>query len=389
MVERDPENDPELQQLAAEIVVLGAAPAAVVGVAQREPAGFSYHWGAAGTLWPAASNSVDAESIFDLASLTKVPVAWTAAMAMAEGLTAPSVRLGELLPELKDTRAAFATLETLMSHRAGLLPHLPLFDTWQSGRAIRRKRWLRRAANGTREGSCARGSEAHPPVYSDLSYILLGAALEVVFGEPLETTLRQRIVEPFALEFGSARTLWRTTQSFRARVVPSEVVSERGGLLRGVVHDENAWALTGHGMSGHAGAFGTVRAVLGLGTAMLDAEAGHLGRLCGDSIRFVIAPRPGGSLCAGVDRRSAGKSVMGERASPSTFGHLGFTGTSLFCDPERQTVISVLSNRVCPSRENTRLRSLRPSLHDRLFSWSDRRFRAAGKPKADGANFSS
>jgi CubicO group peptidase (beta-lactamase class C family) len=155
--------------------------------------------------------------------------------------------------------------------------------------------------------------------------------------------------------------------TFARDVAPTEVVPARGGCLRGVVHDENAWALSGHGCSGHAGLFGTVSAVLGFGVALLEAHAGHSAWLAREALEPLIRRRPGGSLRAGFDGKSEGASSAGTSAGPDTFGHLGFTGTSLWCDPGAGIVSVLLSNRVHPTRDNARIRAARPLVHDALF----------------------
>jgi CubicO group peptidase (beta-lactamase class C family) len=149
-------------------------------------------------------------------------------------------------------------------------------------------------------------------------------------------------------------------------VAPTEHVSWRGGLLRGQVHDENAWAFAGHGLAGHAGLFGTSMAVAGLGCAVLDALAGRCEELGSFAAYYCTGWRNGGTLRAGFDGKSALRSSAGSLMGPCSFGHLGFTGTSLWCDPERRLVIAVLTNRVCPTRRNARLVAARGSIHDSL-----------------------
>jgi CubicO group peptidase (beta-lactamase class C family) len=151
------------------------------------------------------------------------------------------------------------------------------------------------------------------------------------------------------------------------RARPTEVIAWRGGEVRGLVHDENAWALTGDGGSGHAGLFGTAPAVVAFGCAVLDALARGEGPLAGRDLEWLVRPRPGGSLRAGFDGKSEEGSSAGERAGPRTFGHLGFTGTSLWIDPDADAVVVVLTNRVHPTRDNLAIRAARPLAHDALF----------------------
>lgn len=140
----------------------------------------------------------------------------------------------------------------------------------------------------------------------------------------------------------------------------TETVPWRGGPIVGAVHDENAWALTGRGGSGHAGIFATVEAVLLFGAAVLEGVARP-------EFAWLFAERPGGTLRAGFDGKSATGSSAGARMGPRSFGHLGFTGTSLWIDPDARVVVALLTNRVCPSREHVGIRAVRPWAHDALY----------------------
>jgi CubicO group peptidase (beta-lactamase class C family) len=161
----------------------------------------------------------------------------------------------------------------------------------------------------------------------------------------------------------------------------------RGGEISGAVHDENAWAFSGHGLSGQAGLFGTAEAVARFGAFLLDALAARGGGpLTAESAGRLVRPRAaegqppaaGNSLRAGFDGKSGTGSSAGERASDATFGHLGFTGTSLWCDPRAEIVTVLLTNRVCPSRDHVAIRQARPRVHDALFAFGQAR---AGNPR--------
>jgi CubicO group peptidase (beta-lactamase class C family) len=146
----------------------------------------------------------------------------------------------------------------------------------------------------------------------------------------------------------------------RGPFAPTETVAWRGGEVVGAVHDENAWAISGAGGSGHAGIFGTVGAVLAFGGAVLD-------RIDAPELAWLVRPRPGGTLCAGFDGKSPQGSSAGERMGPRSVGHLGFTGTSLWIDPDAGVVVALLTNRVCPTRDNVAIRAARPWAHDALY----------------------
>jgi CubicO group peptidase (beta-lactamase class C family) len=215
--------------------------------------------------------------------------------------------------------------------------------------------------------------EGFAPLYSDLGYILLGAALERQSGLPLEALLQREVAGPLGLELDSAQGWARRVgqRQFDERVAPTEELPERGGLLKGVVHDDNAWDWRGAGAAGHAGLFGTAAAVGGFGRAVLDALAGRSQAwLTRAEAEFLVRPRPGGSLRTGFDGKAAEGSSAGSSFGARAFGHLGFTGTSVWCEPEAGVVVVLLTNRVHPTRENIRIRTVRPDVHNALFGLS-------------------
>jgi len=168
------------------------------------------------------------------------------------------------------------------------------------------------------------------------------------------------VLEPLGLgaRAGTIRELEQ--RGVHGPFAPTETVAWRGGQIVGAVHDENAWALTGRGGSGHAGIFATVDAVLAFGRAALRAW---------DEPQFawIVRERPGGSLRAGFDGKSPEGSSAGARMGPRSVGHLGFTGTSLWIDPDARVVVVLLTNRVCVARTHLAIRSARPWAHDALF----------------------
>ncbi len=308
----------------------------------------------------------DVDRVFDLASVTKPMTA----VAFARSGLDRRAPLAHYLPELAGTRAADAPLELFLAHRAGMEAHVALFEPLLRDEPFDADEALRAAADAVRPE--LRGAplprEGHPPIYSDMGYALAGAALARALGVvDAGAAIEQLVVAPLAAErradlpwaLGTARALGAVDY------VPTEIVPFRGGEVRGVVHDENAWALTADGGSGHAGMFGTVAAVLDFGKAVLDGLRGD-GPLAGFDLEWLVRERPGGTLRAGFDGKSASGSSVGAVMGPRTFGHLGFTGTSLWMDPETGVTVSLLTNRVHPTRENGRLRELRPAAHDAL-----------------------
>ncbi len=298
---------------------------------------------------------------FDLASVTKPMTA----LAIARSGSLRVQPLGRALPTVAGTASADVSLELLLAHRAGLEAHVPLFEPLTRGLAVDRQRALLRAADARRIDACGAAPAAgFAPVYSDLGYILAGAALAHHAGtRDAGDAIGRYVVAPLQREdtLGTARSLAARGRTLALLAAPTEIVAWRGGEVRGRVHDENAWALTGLGGSGHAGMFGTVDAVLDFGCAVLDALRDE------PELAWLIAERPGGTLRAGFDGKSAEGSSAGPTMGARSFGHLGFTGTSLWFDPEAETVVVLLTNRVHPTRENVALRAARPDAHDALF----------------------
>jgi CubicO group peptidase (beta-lactamase class C family) len=353
-----------LDDLARELVVdAGVARAAALGVGVWSSEGWKVEVGACGHTGVAA---VDEHTVFDLASISKSFLATTYARLEERDLVPPGP-LAAHLTELSATWAAESSLESLLSHRSGLAAHATLFAPLECRRPFVRARALRVAANAAQRAD-SRAGESFPALYSDLGYLLAGAAISRSRALPLDALVAAEVSRPLGLTVRSALQWQRAQEDFGLRVAPTENVPFRGGELRGVVHDENAWALAGHGFAGHAGLFGTVRDVLAFGMALLDGLSGrHSQWLRPATLAELVRERAGGSLRLGFDGKSAERSAAGVSASALTFGHLGFTGTSFWCDPMADAVTVLLTNRVCPTRENNAIRGCRPVVHDALF----------------------
>jgi CubicO group peptidase (beta-lactamase class C family) len=340
------------------------------GVAEQAACGFSAR--AVGRKWRTAC--VGEGLFFDLASVTKPMTA----VAFARSGLARETRVASVLPELAATKSADVPLELFLAHRAGLEAHMALFEPLTRGERIDRADALVVAANARRvEAIGAPPPEGFAPVYSDMSYMIAGAALarfhsrSAANGAVIDCgdATRDLVLAPLGIDdrVGTARQLEARGIDLRARAAPAEVVSWRGGAVVGRVHDENCWALTGAGGSGHAGMFGTIDGVLAFGRAVLDALDARDDRLRGVDLSWLVRERPGGTMRAGFDGKSEEGSSAGTRMGARSFGHLGFTGTSLWIDPDAKVVVALLTNRVHPTRENVAIRAARPKIHDTLF----------------------
>ena len=340
------------------------------------------------------SPAVTGATVYDLASLTKVIATTSLAMrAVATGLDldAPITAVWEGAPRAGSDSAWLDTvrLRHLLAHSSGLPDWRPYHRMMEEagvptgGHAARDFVLERIVAEGPMDppGTVAR--------YSDVGFLLLGALLEEHFrdlrdaelhGErygdssiplmDLRRAYRLEIAHPFDLGFLDFVPL---ADGPLVGAAPTEDCSWRGRVIRGEVGDENAWALGG--VAPHAGLFGTAAQVARFGVAMLEAHIGRRTDLFGQDLvqRFTTkVDEPAGSSWAlGWDTPTPGTSSAGAGVGPRAFGHLGFTGTSLWIDPERGAVVVLLSNRVHPSRDNRKIRDFRPAIHDAVWSLLD------------------
>jgi CubicO group peptidase (beta-lactamase class C family) len=305
------------------------------------------------------------ELLFDLASVTKPMTA----VAFACTGVARDTELGALLPEARGTASERASMELLFAHRAGLEAHRTLYAPLLRGESVDVAQALRQAADARRpDAEGAFPSDGFAPVYSDLGYVLAGAALaRIVAAKDAGEAIERLVLEPLGIEREAGTVRGLAIRGVRGPFAPTETVAFRGGPVVGAVHDENAWALTGLGGSGQAGVFASVGSVLTFGAAVLDALSGGGGPFGDVDLGWLVRDRPGGTLRAGFDGKSSEGSSGGMRMSPRSFGHLGFTGTSLWIDPLAHIVVTLLTNRICPSRSALSLRSARPAAHDALW----------------------
>lgn len=307
---------------------------------------------------------VKPDDLFDLASLTK-PLATAMAVLrlVDENRLALDGSAGDYVEELGSTGKAGITVEQLLRHESGLPAHRPYYRDLMAVNARDRRSLLRKAvarepleqAPGMRE------------VYSDIGYMLLCWIIETVSGMPLDRFVRDRICRPLSIDelfFIRHDDPTYILPVDPARLVSTESCPWRGRVLKGEVHDDNAWAAGG--IDGHAGLFGSAAGVWRLLREILTAVRGGGSRMIpGRLINRFVERRAGRDKVAGFDTPSAESSSSGRYFSAASLGHLGFTGTSFWMDPDKDLVVILLTNRVHPSRENQSLiRAFRPALHD-------------------------
>lgn len=344
-------------------------PGGTACVGWRESGDPVYGVAHAGRLAYTAPTQTRDDTPYDLASLTKPLVAMTALRLVARGVIELEARADSVLSDVRGGGAAGATLEQLLTHRAGLAPWggLYLDVPHEIGSAAARRWILSEAARRMEEGS--EGKD----VYSDLGYIIAGEMIARAAGDTLDVVVAREVTEPLGIAeelfFAGAMPSDRRADLVR-RVAPTERCEWRGRIVRGEVHDENCAALGG--VSGHAGVFGIAHGVGVFGRAMLESLAGRSEFLSKSLLEAALMARPGGTHRLGWDAKSGEPSSAGRRLGPRTFGHLGFTGTSIWCDPDRDIVVVLLTNRVHPSRANEKIKGFRPAFHDGVVAaWDD------------------
>lgn len=293
----------------------------VLGDAQREP----------------TREPLSRETWFDLASLTKVLFTTPAVLALVDqGRIALDDPLTVAIPDLRQYDLSAAerrlTFRQCLSHRTHLPAVEPLYTYGQDPQTLRAFVLQRVWTQG-------------PPVYSDINFILLGIAIERLTGMPL---IAQPLPEGLTFRPDPART------------AATEQCSWRGRVMRGAVHDENAFALGG--ASGHAGLFGTIDGVLDRALGILDGTG------LSPAARDAVLMRQSDTRTIGFEVRYPGWSG-GDACSAATIGHTGFTGTGVWIDPECGVAWSFLTNRVHPTRHReTGIVALRRETGDALIA---------------------
>ena len=312
-----------------------------------------------------------ATTIYDLASLTKVMASTAATMLLvADGKLSLDQPVADLLPAFAERGKEAITLRHLLTHSSGLRPWLAYHDDLRE-RERKRGETLLATPEGRESivNRILRSAPVHEPgeasVYGDLDFIVLGELIAAAAGEPLDELCQRRIYEPL----GMAQTRFQPVPYTgpRAAYAATEDCPWRDKILWGEVHDPNAWAMGG--VAGHAGLFAPVSDVLAFAEEMLRAHRGE-SELFDAAVAAEFFRRqeiaPGSDWALGWDTPTAGQSTSGRHFSPHSIGHTGFTGTSLWIDLERDTLVVLLANRVHLVAKKSRF-ELRPLVHDLIL----------------------
>ena len=305
-----------------------------------------------------ASHEVSSASIFDLASLTKVLATNAMAMILYErGLLDLEAPVTAIVPEFAgglahdDARRRVITLRMLLAHSSGLPAYEKLFL-----RAQTREDLLQAAF--TTPLTAAPGARAE---YSDIGFIILGIVLERLADESLATFCQREFFGPL----GMTHTTFNPTPAMKDSIPPTaDDRTFRHRIIQGVVQDENASVLGG--IAGHAGLFSTAEDLAIFAHAMLNGGHPILRSTTVELFSRRESAPEGTSRALGWDTPSA-PSQSGKYFSSRSFGHLGYTGTSLWIDPERQLSIALLTNRTWPDCQNQAIQQIRPAFYDAVI----------------------
>ncbi len=285
--------------------------------------------------WTADSPAVTADkTIYDLASLTKVIGTTTGAMILYdEGKLSLDERVTHYLPAFNGGLKELVTVRMLLEHRSGL----------PAGRDLWRHAHTPEEARQLVLDTPLEYRPDHGQIYSDLGADILGMVVEAVSGQPLDQFLAERVFTPLCMH----DTQFRPSDSLVYRIAPTEVSPPRGYPIDGEVHDENAFALGG--VAGHAGLFGTASDLAVFAQMMLNGGIYDGVRIVSDSAVRLFTARASGDRALGWEVAD-GSHGAGNYLSGSAYGHTGFTGTSIWIDPDRDMFVILLTNRVHAAR---------------------------------------
>jgi CubicO group peptidase (beta-lactamase class C family) len=294
----------------------------------------------------------DEHSLWDLASLTKVVGLTTAVMQLYEqgriDLDAP---LQRYIPEWRGPHKELVTIRHLITHTSGLPADKPYDRITHNADSI--AKLLFATPLDTLPGVRM--------VYSDIGAYMLGRLVERVSGE----TLDQYVLNHVFLPLRMAETMYRPPASLKPRIAPTEIDSVRGGKVWGVVHDERAYYLGG--VSAHAGLFSSAHDLARFARMYLNGGTLDGARIVQPQTIELFTTRQLQDRALGWQKPD-GKNSAGHLMSERAFGHTGFTGTSIWIDPAHDVFVILLSNRVNPTRANTKIGRVRVALADAVMS---------------------
>lgn len=359
-----------------EAVADGVFPGAVVLVGKDDDVVYEQAFGSRSLLPNKTPMRVD--TIFDLASLTK-PLATAVAIMLLirERKLRLDDQLTRVIPMYGVLGKSLTTFRHLLNHSAGLPAWKAFFEDIVKNEKSGRINFIAsRAAKNYVYEQIHREKSVTPPgsqsVYSDLGFIILAEAVEVLTGNTFDRFCQERIFKPLGLrstgfvDLTQLRT--RRLQPVEEVIAPTENCPWRKKILCGEVHDDNAYAMGG--VAGHAGLFSSaheVHAFLVRMSRCLHGKDSFLPQAVVQEFLTRGSSPNDSNFALGWDTPTAGKSAAGSFFSPRSVGHLGFTGCSIWWDLEKNCHVVLLTNRVHPSRKNDKIKDFRPHIHDQIM----------------------
>ena len=310
--------------------------------------------------------NITANTFFDLASLTKPLCTTLCILSLIENKKLKWT--SDLKNSIRDKKGRCLKkikIEDLLSHSSGLTDYKPFFKEYEA-------KYSKKVKKEIIKKILLEPLEYEPGekcLYSDFGFILLGEIIEQVSGKKLDVYFSEKITMPLQIDkslfFRKVSNQAEKNKNFFAA---TEICPWRKRLLQGEVHDEHCWLMGG--VAGHAGLFGTPGGVLKLTEKILQQWRGkeehpaYSNTLLQKAVGWKKKKQ---TWCMGFDRPSGEGSSAGKYLSPSSIGHLGYTGTSFWIDPERELIVVLLTNRVHPTRKNESIKIFRPLFHNTVI----------------------
>lgn len=306
------------------------------------------------------------DSLFDLASLTK-PLATTLALSrlIEKKQLFFDQKIGSILEEFKTSDKADITIDMLLRHTSGFPAHREYFK-----KIIKTNKPPRQYLRHLLVHEPLENKINTCQVYSDLGFMVLAWIIETISCQRLDRFVSEQIYDPLEIDnlfFINLNQQNEKLKKYRQKIVATQRCPWRKRLLVGEVDDDNAWAVGG--IEGHAGLFGDAGSVYKLCCEILNAVQNKKTTvLAPDIIKSFVLRKNEHDMVAGFDTPSKEHSSSGRYFSTSSIGHLGFTGTSFWIDPETSAIIVFLTNRVHPLRFNEGIKNFRPQIHNLIHA---------------------
>lgn len=304
-------------------------------------------------------------SIFDLASFTKpLSTAMAVFKLIVQKKLSLETSLSEIFPKAPSKEKADITIRQLLHHTSGLVAHKEYYkEIMNYEKGVRREKLRDLIINEPLVSE-----PGVKQVYSDLGFIILAWVVEIISRERIDRFVDRQIYKLLGIDdlFFIDNFNPFFSDDVYARIVPTEKCPWRKKLLRAEVHDDNAWAVGG--IEGHAGLFGDAFSVWKILMEIMHALKREKTKVLDSNFMLkVIEKEKKSDFRAGFDTPSKYASSSGKYFSNRSIGHLGFTGTSFWMDPEKSLTIILLTNRVHPDRKNKKIKFFRPQIHDLIM----------------------